>query len=175
VQKILGYFKGLDAYGSQEAARQLSEGGELTITVAGQQVTLLPKEIEVSATARPGFVTAEERGYIAALETTLTDELREEGMIRDLTHFIQDMRKKAGFNIDDRIGLALYTDVALAQVLQPRMEEIMQETLAGNVLVSISERDYPSFEIVYREKISPTSPKKLENYTIEVVLGKLIR
>jgi isoleucyl-tRNA synthetase len=175
VQKILGYFKGLDAHGSQEAARQLSEGGELTIIVAGQQVTLLPEEIEVSATARPGFVTAEERGYIVALETTLTDELREEGMIRDLTHFIQDMRKKAGFNIDDRIGLALYTDVELAQILQPRMEEIMQETLAGNVLVSISERDYPSFEIVYREKISPTSAKKLENYTIDVVLGKLIR
>ncbi len=175
VQKILAYFKGLDAHGSQEAARQLAEANELPIIVAGQQVTLLPEEIEVSATARPGFVTAEERGYIVALETTITDELREEGMIRDLTHFIQDMRKKAGFNIDDRIGLALYTNVELAQTLQPHMEEIMQETLAGNVLVSISERDYPSFEITYREKISPSSAKKLESYTIEVVLGRLIQ
>jgi isoleucyl-tRNA synthetase len=174
VQKILGYFKGLDAHGAQEAARQLSEANELPIIVGGQQITLLPEEIEVSATARPGFVTAEERGYIAALETTITDELREEGMIRDLTHFIQDMRKKAAFNIDDRIGLALYTDVDLAQVLQAHMEEIMQETLAGNVLISISERDYPSFEITYREKISPASAKKLENYTVEVVLGKLV-
>jgi isoleucyl-tRNA synthetase len=174
VQKILGYFKGLDAHGSQEAARSLTEANELTIIVGGQQVTLLPEEIEVSATARPGFVTAEERGYIVALETTLTDELKEEGLIRDLTHFIQDMRKKAGFNIDDRIGLALYTDVELAQTLQPHMEEIMQETLAGNVLVSISERDYPSFEITYREKISPNSAKKLEAYSVEVVLGRLI-
>jgi isoleucyl-tRNA synthetase len=174
VQKILAYFKGLDAHAAQEAARQLSEANELSIIVADQQITLLPEEIEVSATARPGFVTAEERGYIAALETTLTDELREEGLIRDLTHFIQDMRKKAGFNIDDRIGLALYTDVSLAQVLQPHMEEIMHETLAGNVLLSISERDYPSFEITYRELISPDSAKKLEDYTVEVVLGRLI-
>ena len=173
VQKILAYFRGLDAHGAQTIAHSLNDTGSVTITAIDQEVTLTADEVQVTATARPGFVTAEERGYIAALETTITPELREEGLVRDLIHFVQDMRKKAGLNIDDRIGLALYTDVELAQMLQENMEEIMHETLAGNLLVSISQRDYPSFTETYRETISPTSLKKLENYTIEVVIGKM--
>jgi isoleucyl-tRNA synthetase len=84
------------------------------------------------------------------------------------------MRKKAGLNIEDHIGLALYTDTELAGVLQAYGREIMSETLADNLLVSISlEQDKPSFEEIYRERIAPDSLKKLENYTIEVVLGKM--
>ena len=134
-------------------------------------MTLTTEEIEVIATARPGFVTAEERGYIVALETTITPQLREEGLVRDLTHFIQDMRKKAGLNIEDHIGLALYTETDLATILQAYGNEIMSETLADNLLISIhQEQDKPSFEEIYRERISPTSQKKLESYTIEIVL-----
>ncbi|GCF09486.1 isoleucine--tRNA ligase [Dictyobacter arantiisoli] len=175
VQKILGHLKGLSAHEAQEAATQLNSTGTLTLTIAGQEVSLTPNEVEVLATARPGFVTAEERGYIAALETTITPLLREEGMVRDLIHFIQDMRKKAGFNIEDHIGLAIYTDRELAQILQPYQTEIMSETLALNLLLSISPRDFPSFEEVYREHISPESTKKLGNYTIDIVLGKNVR
>ena len=175
VQKILGYLKGLSSHDAQEAATQLNTAGTLTIRVADKEVTLTKDEVEILATARPGFVTAEERGYIAALETTITPQLREEGMVRDLIHFIQDMRKKAGFNIEDHIGLALYTDVNLAQILQSYQSEIMQETLAVNLLLSISQRDFPSFEEVYRERIAPDTSKKLEEYTIDIVLGKHVR
>ena len=177
VQKILAAFKALDAHDVQEAVRQLNDTGMLKLTVDpvdGKQVELTVQEVEVLATARPGFVTAEERGYIVALETTITPELREEGLVRDLTHYVQDMRKKAGLNIEDHIGLALYVDdIPLAQLLVEYGEEIRAETLARNLLVSISQRDYPSFEEMYRETISPTSLKKLEGYTIEVVLGKM--
>jgi isoleucyl-tRNA synthetase len=135
---------------------------------------LTVQEVEVIATARPGFVTAEERGYIVALQTSITPQLREEGLVRDLTHFIQDMRKKAGLNIEDHIGLALYTETELALMLQSYGNEIMSETLADNLLISIhQEQDKPSFEEIYRERIAPTSQKKLEGYTIEVVLGKI--
>jgi len=173
VQKILALFKTFTAHEAQIAASELSTKGRLTIALGEQEVTLLADEVEVVATARPGFVTAEERGYIVALETTITPQLREEGMVRDLTHFVQDMRKKAGFNIEDHIGLALFTDTELAQILQEYGEAIMAETLAGNLLISIDPHDKPSFAELYRERISPTSAKKLEDYTIEVVLGRL--
>jgi isoleucyl-tRNA synthetase len=173
VQKILSKFKALDAHGTQEAAKLLNETGTLSFTLEGQQIELTLAEIEVIATARPGFVTAEERGYIVALETTITPELREEGLIRDLTHYIQDMRKKAGLHIEDHIGLALYTEnVELAQMLVRYGEEIKAETLADYGLVSIAQ-DAPPFSEIYRETISPTSLKKLEDYTIEVVLGTM--
>ncbi len=173
VQKILAVLKGLDEHSTQLAARQLEQTGSFFLAVEGQELELTKDEVNVASTARPGFVTAEERGYIVALETTITPELRNEGLIRDLTHYVQDMRKKAGLNIEDHIGLALYTeDIELARTLVDYQQEIAQETLAANLLVSISQRDYPSFEESYREKISPTSTKKLESYTIEVVLGK---
>ncbi len=172
VQKILAAFKALDAHGSHEAARTLEENGMLTVTIAGQQIVLTADEVEVVSTARPGFVAAEERGYIAALETTITPVLREEGLVRDLTHYIQDMRKKAGLNIEDHIALALYTEnVDLAQMIQHHCTTIMAETLAATVLVSVG-NDKPSFEEIYRERIAPTELKKLEKYTVEVVLGR---
>ncbi|HAG97880.1 MAG TPA: isoleucine--tRNA ligase, partial [Ktedonobacter sp.] len=173
VQKILAKFRALNAHGAQEAAKLLSEAGSLNFTVDGQQIELTADEVEVVATARPGFVTAEERGYIVALETTITPQLREEGLVRDLTHFVQDMRKKASFNIEDHIGLALYSNVELAQILQQYGEVIAAETLANNLLISIDQKDTPSFNEVYRETISPTSVKKLGGYTVEVVLGKM--
>ena len=174
VQQILLYFKHLNTHLAQVAASKLNTTRKLEIIVDEQQVTLTTEEVEVIATARPGFVTAEERGYIVALETTITPQLREEGLVRDLTHFIQDMRKKAGLNIENHIGLALYTGTELALILQTHGDEIISETLADNLLVSINqEQDKPSFEEIYRERISPTSQKKLEGYSIEVVLGKI--
>jgi isoleucyl-tRNA synthetase len=171
VQKILIRFKALDPHGAQEAAKLLLETGSLNFTVDGQQVELTSDEVEVVAVARPGFVTAEEHGYIVALETTITPQLREEGLVRDLTHFVQDMRKKANFSIEDHIGLALYTNVELAQILHHYGAEISSETLADNLLISIDLKDTPSFNEVYRETVSPSSLKKLEGYTVEVVLG----
>ncbi len=174
VQKILTKFKALDPHGAQEAARLLNETGILYFTLDGQQVELTSDEVEVVATARPGFVTAEERGYIVALETTITPQLREEGLVRDLTHYVQDMRKRAGFNIEDHIGLALYTDTELAEILLRYAEVIQAETLADNLLISIDQNDKPSFNETYRETVSPTSLKKLEGYTVEVVLGEQV-
>jgi isoleucyl-tRNA synthetase len=175
-QKILASFKALNERGLNAAATQLNETGALTFTLEGQQITLTPEEVEVLATARPGFVTAEERGYIVALETTITPELREEGLVRDLTHYIQDMRKKAGFNIEDHIGLAFYTDsVELAQMLQHYGEAIQAETLADVILLNPDEANKSAFEEVYRERVSPTSSKKLEGYDVEVVLGKILK
>jgi isoleucyl-tRNA synthetase len=173
VQRILTRFKELDPRGTNEAAKLLTETGSLNFTLDGQQVELSADEVEVVATARPGFVTAEERGYIVALETTITPELREEGLVRDLTHYVQDMRKRAGFNIEDHIGLAFYTEPELAHVLVQYGQSIQAETLADNLLVSIDEKDKPSFAEVYREKVSPNSAKKLEGYTVEVVLGRM--
>ena len=173
VQKILAAFKALNAHGVNEAAKLLNETGSLSFTIDGQQVELTSEEIEVISTARPGFVTAEERGYIVALETTITPQLREEGLVRDLTHYVQDMRKKAGFNIEDHIGLALYTDQELATILIDNGEILRSETLADYLLVSIDEENTPAFTEMYRETVSPNAAKKLEGYTVEVVLGKL--
>src|SRR5438105_6277109 len=139
VQKILASFKALDERGTREAAKILNETGMLRFTIDGQQVELTRDEVEVVASARPGFVTAEERGYIVALETTITPQLREEGLVRDLTHYVQDMRKKAGFNIEDHIALAFSTGQELAEMLARYRDPIQSETLADNLSIVVGQ------------------------------------
>lgn len=171
VQKILAAFKALDEHGAQRAAEALSETGTLSFTVESQQVVLTRDEVEVVATARPGFVTAEEHGYVVALETIITPELREEGLVRDLTHYIQDMRKKAGLNIEDHIVLALYTGDELAGLLAHHRATIQSETLADTLHIHAQQQPEHVHNEVYREAISPISLKKLEQHSIEVVIG----
>jgi len=173
VQKILTAFKSLDTRGAHEAANLLNETGTLNFTIDGQQIELTSDEVEVIATTRPGFIATEERGYVVALETTITSELREEGLVRDLTHYIQDMRKKAGFNIEDHISLTFYTDEDLASILYRHETILRSETLAESLSIRL---DQPRAQIqgeAYRENISPHELKKLENYTVEVVLARL--
>jgi isoleucyl-tRNA synthetase len=175
VQKILASFKALDATGSQRGAEALEETGVLSFTIDGQQIVLTRDEVEVVATARPGFVAAEEHGYVVALETTITPELREEGLVRDLTHYVQDMRKKAGLNIEDHIVLALYTGEELAGLLNRHRAALQAETLADTLHIYAQyEQQQPDHvrNEVYREALSPTSLKKLEQFSVEVVIGR---
>src|SRR5258708_35359708 len=101
----MAVFKALDAQGAQEAARALNETGKLYFTIDGHHIELTPDEIEVVATARPGFVAAEDRGYVVALGTPIPPELREQAPVRDLTLYVQAVGKRAGFTTRDHITL----------------------------------------------------------------------
>jgi isoleucyl-tRNA synthetase len=77
--------------------------GDGSVTIAGQ--TLTADEIEVQATPRPGTAVAEDDGLVMVLDTELTDALRAEGDARELARAIQDLRREAGLELDDRIEL----------------------------------------------------------------------
>jgi isoleucyl-tRNA synthetase len=114
----------------QAYARSLLEDGKLTLTVEEQPVTLTFEDLDVEASAREGFVAAEERGYVALLDTTLTPDLLAEGAVRDLTRLIQDARKGAGLAVEDTIELEVWTDAGLAGVIERHAGYIREETLA---------------------------------------------
>ncbi|MGH2510457.1 MAG: DUF5915 domain-containing protein, partial [Ktedonobacteraceae bacterium] len=173
VQKILAHIKSLDTHATNEAARQLNTMGKLSLTIEGRPIELTSEEVEVVSTVRPGFVAAEERGYVVALDTTITPELREEGLVRDLTHYVQDMRKKAGFKIEDHIALTLYADQELVSMLEHHKTTLQAETLAQTLTFVVPGQHAPTLYEAYREKIAPDEAKKLDSYTVEVVLGTL--
>jgi isoleucyl-tRNA synthetase len=79
--------------------------GVLTVTVDGEAVTLSGDEILVSETPREGWAVRSEGGLSVGLDTELTDELREAGLLRDVLRFVQDTRKQLGFEVSDRIEL----------------------------------------------------------------------
>ena len=68
-------------------------------------VTLAPDEVEIQATPRPGTAVADHDGLVVVLDTALTPELRAEGDARELARAIQDLRREAGLELDDRIEL----------------------------------------------------------------------
>jgi isoleucyl-tRNA synthetase len=139
--RLLGTLRSGGASTMQAAARELQETGRLRLTVDGQPIELLAAEVEIEARAREGYVAAEERGYVAVLETQLTPELLAEGLVRDLTHLVQDVRKRAGLAIEDTIDTRLLLDADLAEVVERDRSYISDETLTRNLTIAVRGSD----------------------------------
>ncbi|HZT95470.1 MAG TPA: isoleucine--tRNA ligase [Chloroflexota bacterium] len=115
-------------------AAEVEAGRSVTVEEDGRAWTLSPEEILVEAVRKEGFVAAADGGYLVALDTTLTPELRAEGLARELIRAVNDQRKNTGLRLDDRIGLT-YTDASegFVDAIAAFREWITQETLATAV------------------------------------------
>jgi isoleucyl-tRNA synthetase len=118
------------ALDAERAAAALLSGKPLSVTVAGEQVEVLPEEVEVRLEAHAGLSAAAEGAYIAALRTELTPELEREGLARDLVRRIQDLRKESGFNVQDRIHVEYAASPRLAEAIGSHRTYIAGEVLA---------------------------------------------
>jgi isoleucyl-tRNA synthetase len=99
--------------------------GDGSVTLAGQ--VLAPDEVEIQATPRPGTAVAEDDGLVMVLDTALTDELRAEGDARELARAIQELRRDAGMELDDRIELWVE---GLPGSVAPHLASVASDTLA---------------------------------------------
>ncbi|MEJ2868600.1 isoleucine--tRNA ligase [Actinomycetospora sp. OC33-EN08] len=115
--------------------------GVLTVVVDGEPVALQGDEIVVSETPREGWAVRSEGGLSVGLDTELTDDLREAGLLRDVLRFVQDARKKLDFEVSDRIDLwwtATRADTATA--IRHGADTVGTECLA----VSVTEAGGPA-------------------------------
>jgi len=103
---------------------------ELDLGDGEPPVELLPEEVQVRTLAREGYAVAEEKGMIVAVDVTLTPELVREGLARDLVRRIQNLRKEAGFQLDDRIMTYYTVDDELALVVTEWAGYVKAETLS---------------------------------------------
>ena len=121
--------KALESLDPAEVASRVAKGQEVPLEVDGRRVELLPEEVLVEVKAKEGTKVVEEDGYIVALDTQLTEELKHEGLARELVHRIQNLRKKAGFEVTDRIVLSYRVPPELRRALERFGEYVMAETL----------------------------------------------
>ena len=126
--------KEIFALNAETTALQLLAGGAFELNVDGNQMQILPEEVEVRLQAREGYSVASEGAYMAALVTDLTPELAAEGLAREFVRRVQDARKAADLDIADRIRLYFTATVPLQSAVEGYKEYIMTETLTTEMV-----------------------------------------
>ncbi|MCS7206781.1 MAG: isoleucine--tRNA ligase [Dehalococcoidia bacterium] len=132
---LLGATFGARAEGAAQALARLPEAQVVEAARAGRFITaegftIPPEAIDVVPQDKPGFSAVVEGGYGVAVTTTLTPALRQEGLARELVHRLQDLRRRAGLEVDDRIHLWVEAPPAFRPVLEGWRDYIAGETLA---------------------------------------------
>ncbi len=108
---------------ARDGSAEIHDDG--SVTLGG--VTLAPDEVEIQATPRPGTAVAEDDGLVMVLDTELTPELRAEGDAREIARAIQDLRREAGLELDDRIALWV---VGAPPAVEAHLPAVAEDTLA---------------------------------------------
>ncbi|MCH7829035.1 MAG: isoleucine--tRNA ligase [Proteobacteria bacterium] len=111
-------------------ASAAASGETFEITVGDRTITLGGDDVLIETSSAEGYACAEDSGYLTALDTTLNDDLINEGFARDIVRSVQDARKQAGLEVSDRIALGISGTAAVEKALSVHREYIMSETLA---------------------------------------------
>src|SRR5262249_31064908 len=113
-------------------AAKVSAGQPFELPCPGGAVTLDPGDVIVQSRGPDGWAGAEDRGTQVALDARVTEELALEGMAREVVRHVQQARKDAGLEMEDRITLYLHTDAErLKKAIEAHRAYIAAETLVG--------------------------------------------
>jgi isoleucyl-tRNA synthetase len=127
----------IQAFASGDLLR-FERGEELIVTVDGESHALLPEDVTIIRRATGDLVVQESAGFFAALDKTVTPELRREGLARELISRVQRMRKESGFAISDRIRLLIGGDRDILDAVKTHQEWIKGEVLATELVIAES-------------------------------------
>lgn len=118
---------------SQEQINQLDKEGEINIVINGNSLTLTPAEVEISSQDIEGWLVANANGITVALDITISEELKQEGIARELVNRIQNIRKDSDFQVTDKIKVVLEKNAVLEAAIASNLEYIKSETLTEDL------------------------------------------
>ena len=131
---IPGIRKAIGAMNQMELAQRVNNGEVVTIEVDGTSIDLNKENLLVTMQGLEGFAFAGEGELGVVLDTNISEELREEGHVREILSKIQNMRKESGFEVSDKIHLYVSGNEMLERVISKFEEQIMRDTLAVKVV-----------------------------------------
>lgn len=114
---------------TQEQISQLEKEGSLALVISEKSVNLTTEDVEISSQDIEGWLVANSGGITVALDITISDELRKEGIARELVNRIQNIRKDSGFEVTDKIKVHLQKNVQLENAILSNESYIKSETL----------------------------------------------
>ncbi|SEU02218.1 isoleucine--tRNA ligase [Hymenobacter actinosclerus] len=109
---------------------QLEKEGSLRVEIDGETYTLAPDDVEIRTDDLPGWLVATDGPLTVALDVTLTDELRQEGVARELVNRLQNLRKDSGLEVQDKIRVTLGQQPELEAAVQSFGDYIREEVQA---------------------------------------------
>ena len=124
----------------QDQIELLEKQGWLNVDVEGQSVTVESADVDIISEDIPGWLVSNEGNLTVALEVELNDDLRNEGMARELINRVQNMRKEAGFEITDRICVYVSHNDAMEKAIDNYSDYIKGQVLADNIEASDDNR-----------------------------------
>ena len=140
----------------------LETEGQFRIMAEGQEVALTLEDVEIVSKDIPGWSVASEGGITVALDVTITDELYNEGLARELVNRIQNLRKDSGLEVTDRILIQVKSTPQIAQSVADNLGYICAETLAERLDL-----------VPHLSPSESTSLELLEGITTEIKLTRV--
>lgn len=132
--KMLGSIKSaLDSLDGNAAMDELNAAGALKLDINGQEVTLFREDLLIETAQTEGYVSENDNGITVVLDTNLSEELLEEGFVREIISKIQTMRKEADFEVMDKIEVTYEGTEKAEKVFADNADVIAEETLALNM------------------------------------------
>ena len=118
---------------SQEQIAEIEANAETTLDLGGTQVVVTAADFEITSEDMPGWLVASEGKLTVALDITITEELKREGVARELVNRIQNIRKESGFEVTDKISVEIESNDLTAPAVESFAQYIAQQTLAVDV------------------------------------------
>ena len=134
--KYMKQIAALVATFTQEQIAAVENDAETILSIDGEQLTTTVADYEIVSEDMPGWLVASEGKLTVALDITITDELRREGVARELVNRIQNIRKESGFEVTDKIRVEIEANELTTAAVESFAEYIASQTLALDVKTS---------------------------------------
>ena len=133
--KFLGKIKeALSSLDGNAAMDKINAGEPLTFDFDGNEVVLEKEDLLIDMAQVEGYVSESDNNITVVLDTKLSDELIEEGFVREIISKIQTMRKEADFQVMDKIVVNVDKNDTIKAIIENNLDEIKSEVLADNVI-----------------------------------------
>ena len=138
---------------SQEDINAFEKAGTFTLMVDGQEAVLERTDVEIISEDIPGWLVANEGRLTVALDITVTEDLRKEGLARELVNRIQNLRKSSGFDITDKIRVSILSCEEMDEAIHDYKDYIANQVLAesieimDNAISDATELDFEDFKL----------------------------
>ena len=132
---------------SQDQIAELEKNGTLTVKVEGESCLIERNDVEIISEDMPGWSVANEGALTVALDITITDELRNEGVAREIVKRVQAFRKESGFEITDRIRIVVEQLPVAEKAIADFSEFIAGQVLAESITLAANVESETEFDL----------------------------